>query len=118
LQPRSEKVRPRFARSTSTWLSIATLDSQRPPNLSADKSLCRVGRGVLRDLQAGGLKFTSIEIANVNVRIYGQTALLTDSQTMTSRGGKEAVAHLRLVAAYVAEGGRLRLAYFQSVSLQ
>ena len=32
---------------------------------------------VLRDLQEGGLKFTSIEIANVNVRIYGQTALLT-----------------------------------------
>jgi len=73
---------------------------------------------VLRDLREGGLIFRSIKIRNVNVRIYGQTALLTgDSQTMTSRGGKEAVAHVRLVAAYVAEGGRLRLAHFQSVSL-
>jgi ketosteroid isomerase-like protein len=30
---------------------------------------------VLRDLKAGGLRFTSIEIANVNVRIYDQAAL-------------------------------------------
>jgi ketosteroid isomerase-like protein len=73
---------------------------------------------VLRDLQAGGLKFASIEIANVNVRIYGQTAVLTgDTQTVTSRSGKEARAHVRLVAVYVAEDGRLRLVHFQSVSL-
>ena len=73
---------------------------------------------VLRDLQEGGLKFTSIEIANVNVRIYGQTALLTgDAQTVTSRNDKDARAHVRLVAVYVAEGGRLRLVHFQSVSL-
>ena len=37
---------------------------------------------VLRDLGAGGLRFTSIELANVSVRIYDQTALLTgDSRT-------------------------------------
>ena len=73
---------------------------------------------VLRDLQAGGLKFTSIEIANVKVRIYGQTALLTaDSQTVTSRHGKEMRTHVRLLAVYVAEGGMLRLVHFQSVSL-
>ena len=73
---------------------------------------------VLRDLQEGGLKFTSIEIANVNVRIYGQTALLTgDAQTVTSRNDKDARAHVRLVAVYVAEGGMLRLVHFQSVSL-
>jgi len=73
---------------------------------------------VLRDLQAGGLIFTSIEIANVKVRIYGQTALLTaDSRTVTSRSGKEARAHIGLVAVYVAEGGVLRLVHFQSVSL-
>lgn len=73
---------------------------------------------VLRDLQAGGLKFTSIEIANVNVRVYGQTALLTgDTQTVTSRNDKEARALVRLVAVYVAENGALRLVHFQSVSL-
>ena len=73
---------------------------------------------VLRDLRDGGLIFRSIEIGDVNVRIYGQTALLTgDSRTTTSRFGKEAQAHVRLVAVYVAESGRLRLAHFQSVSL-
>ena len=41
---------------------------------------------VLRDLGAGGLRFTSIELANVSVRIYDQTALLTgDSRTVRAR---------------------------------
>jgi ketosteroid isomerase-like protein len=75
-------------------------------------------REVLQDLRDGGLIFKSIELTDLNVRIYGQTALLTgDSKTVTSRGSKEARAHVRLVAVYVDEGGRLRLAHFQSVSL-
>src|SRR6201982_887169 len=73
---------------------------------------------VLRDLRAGGLRFTSIEIANVNVRIYDQTALLTgDSRTVTSRNGDEISAHIRLLAVYVHDRSRLRLAHFQSAAL-
>ena len=73
---------------------------------------------VLRDLKAGGLRFTSIEIANVSVRIYDRTALLTgDSRTVTSRNGDEMSAHIRLLAVYVLDLSRLRLAHFQSVSL-
>jgi ketosteroid isomerase-like protein len=73
---------------------------------------------VLRDLGAGGLRFTSIELANVSVRIYGQTALLTaDSRTVSSRNGDEMSARIRLLAVYVGDRGRLRLAHFQSVSL-
>jgi ketosteroid isomerase-like protein len=74
---------------------------------------------VLRDLTAGGLRFMSIEIANVNVRIYDQTALLTgDSRTVTSRNGDEVSARIRLLAVYVHDGNRLRLAHFQSAALQ
>ena len=73
---------------------------------------------VLRDLGAGGLRITSIELANVSVRIYDQTALLTaDSQTVSSRNGSEMSAHIRLLAVYVHDRSRLRLAHFQSVSL-
>jgi ketosteroid isomerase-like protein len=73
---------------------------------------------VLRDLGAGGLRVTSIGLANVSVRIYDQTALLTgDSRTVTSRNGDETSARLRLLAVYVHDGGRLRLAHFQSASL-
>ena len=73
---------------------------------------------VLRDLKAGGLRFTSIELANVSVRIYGQTALLTgDSRTVSSRNGDGMSARIRLLAVYVHDRGRLRLAHFQSVSL-
>src|SRR5260370_21325724 len=73
---------------------------------------------VLRDLGAGGLRFTSIELANVGVRIYGQTALLTgDSRTVTSRNGAEVSARVRLLAVYVGERSTLRLAHFQRCSL-
>ena len=73
---------------------------------------------VLRDLGAGGLRFTSIDLANVSVRIYDQTALLTgDSRTVTSRNGDEMSAHIRLLAVYVHDRSRLRLAHFQSASL-
>jgi ketosteroid isomerase-like protein len=73
---------------------------------------------VLRDLGAGGLRFTSIGLANVSVRIYDQTALLTgDSRTVTSRNGDEMSAHIRLLAVYVHDRARLRLAHFQSASL-
>jgi ketosteroid isomerase-like protein len=73
---------------------------------------------VLRDLGAGSLRFTSIELANVGVRIYDQTALLTgDSRTVTLRNGDETSARIRLLAVYVHDRGRLRLAHFQSVSL-
>jgi len=73
---------------------------------------------VLRDLGAGGLRITSIEVANVSVRIYDQTALLTaESQTVSSRNGNEMIAHIRLLAVYVHDRSRLRLAHFQSASL-
>jgi ketosteroid isomerase-like protein len=73
---------------------------------------------VLRDLGAGGLRFTSIELANVGVRIYGRTALLTgDSRTVTSRNGAEVSARIRLLAVYIHDRSRLRLAHFQSVLL-
>ncbi len=73
---------------------------------------------VLRDLGAGGLRFTSIEHANVGVRIYDQTALLTgDSRPVSSRNSAEVSARVRLLAVYVHDRSRLRLAHFQSASL-
>ena len=73
---------------------------------------------VLRDLGAGGLRITSIELANISVRIYDQTALLTgESRTVSSRNGDEVSAHIRLLAVYVYDRSRLRLAHFQSASL-
>ncbi len=73
---------------------------------------------VLTDLQVGGLEVKEIEIADVKVRIHGDTAILTaTSRTTTSRQGKEAKSHIRLVAVYVANQGRPRLVHFQSVLL-
>jgi ketosteroid isomerase-like protein len=73
---------------------------------------------VLRDLGTGGLRITSIELANVSVRIYDQTALLTgESRTVSSRNGDKVSAHIRLLAVYVHDRSRLRLAHFQSASL-
>ena len=73
---------------------------------------------VLKDLRVGELEFKQIEVADVKVRIYGGSAILTAaSRTVTSRHGKEAKSHIRLVAVYVSDQGRLRLVHFQSVLL-
>ena len=73
---------------------------------------------VLTDLQTGGLVFKAIEIADVKVRIHGDAAILTAvSRPVTSREGKEANSRIRLVAVYVTDQGRPRLAHFQSVLL-
>ena len=73
---------------------------------------------VMRDLQVGGLEFKNIEIADTKVRIHGDTAILTAaSHTVTSRQGKEAKSHIRLVAVYVTDQSRPRLVHFQSVLL-
>ena len=73
---------------------------------------------VLTDLQTGGLVFKAIEIADVKVRIHGDAAILTAvSRTVTSREGKEANSRIWLVAVYVTDQGRPRLAHFQSVLL-
>ena len=73
---------------------------------------------VLADLRIGGLAFKAIEIADVKVRIHGDTAILTaESRTVTSRQGREAKSHIRLVAVYVTDQSRPRLVHFQSVFL-
>jgi ketosteroid isomerase-like protein len=73
---------------------------------------------VLADLRIGGLVFKAIEIADVKVRVHGETAILTAaSRTVASRHGKEANSHIRLVAVYVTDQGRQRLTHFQSVLL-
>jgi hypothetical protein len=73
---------------------------------------------VLRDLREGGLTFHEIELFDVKVRIYGETAVLTgESRAVTSRAGKEAKSHSRLVAVYVARNRKLQLVHFQSVGL-
>src|ERR1700746_71604 len=67
---------------------------------------------VLMDLRIGGLAFKAIEIADVKVRIHGDTAILTAaSHTVTSRQGKEAKSHIRLVAVYVTYQSRPRLVH-------
>ena len=73
---------------------------------------------VLKDLRIGGLEFKEVEVADVQVRIHGVTAILTGvSRTVTSRQAKETTSHFRLVAVYVADRSGPRLVHFQSVLL-
>ena len=67
-------VYPEWAKRDAVEGSVTLYFVVRPDGSVLSK------KEVLRDLQEGGLKFTSIEIANVNVRIYGQTALLTGAR--------------------------------------
>ena len=99
------------------WKELAAIYSDDYMLVRPDGSVLSKDE-VLTDLRIGGLEFKAIEIADVKVRIHGDTAILTAaSRTVTSRHGKEAKSHIRLVAVYVSDQGRPRLAHFQSVLL-
>ena len=74
---------------------------------------------VLQDLRSGGLRFHSIDLSQTEVRMYGETALLTaECQAVSSRSGMESRSHFRLVAVYVQQGQSIKLVYFQSTFLR
>ena len=64
------------------------------------------------------MSFTSIELTNEKIRIYGSVGILTgDSKTTTVRDGKESSSEFRLVAVYCKRGDRIELVHFQSSPL-
>lgn len=73
---------------------------------------------VLHDLKFGGLTFKSIELAGENVRIYGETAIVTgESRTLACRNGEELSSRFRLIAVYTGDAEKLKLIHFQSTIL-
>ena len=72
---------------------------------------------VLHDLKLGAI-FKSIELSGEDVRIYGETAILTgESRTLACRNGEELPSRFRLVAIYSRQAGMLKLVHFQSTAL-
>ena len=73
---------------------------------------------VLHDLKLGGLTFKSIELIGEDVRIYGETAIVTgESRTLASRNGEEFSSRFRLIAVYTPHAEKLELIHFQSTPL-
>jgi ketosteroid isomerase-like protein len=73
---------------------------------------------VLHDLKLGSLAFKSIELVGEDVRIYGETAILTgESQTLACRNGEEFSSRFRLVAVYTRDAEEFKLVHFQSTPL-
>jgi ketosteroid isomerase-like protein len=73
---------------------------------------------ILDDLKTHALSFTSIELINENIRIYGSVGILTgDSKITTMRDGKESKTEFRLVAVYSKQSDRIKLVHFQSSPL-
>lgn len=73
---------------------------------------------VLRDLMGQGLTFTSIELVGEEVRIYGETAIVTgESRTLARRDSEQLASRFRLVAVYTSQAEMVRLVHFQSTEL-
>ena len=73
---------------------------------------------ILDDLKTHAMSFSSIELTNETIRIYGSVGILTgDSKTVALRDGKESEAWVRLVAVYRKQNDRIELVHFQSNSL-
>lgn len=73
---------------------------------------------ILDDLKTHAMSFSSIELTNETIRIYGSVGILTgDNKTVAVRDGKESKARARIVAVYRKQNGRIELVHFQSNSL-
>jgi len=73
---------------------------------------------ILDDLKAHAMSFSSIELTNEKIRIYGPVGVLTgDSKISAVRDGRESTSAFRLVAVYHQQGDRVQLVHFQSSPL-
>jgi ketosteroid isomerase-like protein len=73
---------------------------------------------VLKDLREHRVAFHTIDLECTAVRVLGSAAILTaESRTLSSRDGKHAHAHFRLVAVYAQEADSIKLVHFQSTML-
>jgi ketosteroid isomerase-like protein len=73
---------------------------------------------VLHDLKLGGLTFKSIELVGEDVRIYGETAIITgERRTLACRNGAELSSRIRLIAVYTRHAEKLKLIHFQGTPL-
>src|ERR1700733_6705657 len=73
---------------------------------------------ILDDLKIHAMRFSSIELTNEKIRIYGPVGVLTgDSKITTVRDGKESQTAFRLVAVYCKQNNRIELVHFQSSPL-
>jgi ketosteroid isomerase-like protein len=73
---------------------------------------------ILDDLKLHAMSFSSIELRNEQIRIYGSVGILTgDSKITTVRDGKESQTAFRLVAVYCKQNHSIQLVHFQSSPL-
>ena len=73
---------------------------------------------ILDDLKIHAMSFSSIDLTNEKIRIYGSVGILTgDSKIKTVRDGKESQTAFRLVAIYCKQNNRVELVHFQSSPL-
>ena len=73
---------------------------------------------ILDDLKVHTMIFSSIELINEKIRIFGSVGILTgDSRIITVRDGRESQSAFRLVAVYCKQNDRIELVHFQSSPL-
>jgi ketosteroid isomerase-like protein len=73
---------------------------------------------ILDDLRTHAMRFSSIELTNETIRIYGSVAILTgDNKTVAVRDGKESKGQARIVAVYRKQNDRIELVHFQGSPL-
>jgi ketosteroid isomerase-like protein len=73
---------------------------------------------ILDDLKVHTMSFSSIELTNEKIRIFGSVGILTgDSKIITVRDGRESESEFRLVAVYCKQNDRIELVHFQSSPL-
>jgi ketosteroid isomerase-like protein len=73
---------------------------------------------ILDDLKTHAMSFSSIELMNEKIRIYGPVGVLTGDSTITAvRDGRVSKTEFRLVAVYCKQNDLIQLVHFQSSPL-
>lgn len=99
---------PTLERTTASDYTVIT-----PSGQLGDKTQ------MLADLRSGDLKYQSIEVEDVTVRLYGDAAILSGRRTVKGQhGGKDISGTDRFTRVYAKRNGQWQAVWFQSTPLR
>ncbi len=102
-------------KSDTAFLDQTTTDDFTSVN---PRGALRTKAQVLADIKSGEIKITSNELDDLQVRIYGDTAVLTGRSTQKGQlQGQDNSGQFRFTRVYVKREGRWKSAAFQSTRI-
>ena len=99
--------------------NASALDRMTADNYGALRGELRTRSEILKGFQSGSFKYESREISNLNVRVYGDTAVVVGrSIQMGAENGRDYSGDYRFTRVYVKQNGRWVTVALQTTPIQ